>query len=101
MRVEIDAFAGATTGAIAHYYESLLRRLGYGSSLRLFRDWDDYLAYVADSRNGAQIGQAGWQADTLAASNFLRPLFTCASFVPRSRDNLNLSEYCDNGSTRR
>jgi peptide/nickel transport system substrate-binding protein len=92
MRVEVDA---TITNRLAPYFASLLRRLGYRSSLRRFSTFDAYLRYVGDSRNRAQIGQAGWQADTLAASNFLQPLFTCASYVPKSPTNLNLFEYCD------
>jgi peptide/nickel transport system substrate-binding protein len=92
MRVEVDA---TVTNRVAPYFASLLRRLGYRSSLRRFSSFDGYLRYVGDSRNRAQIGQAGWQADTLAASNFLQPLFTCASYVPKSPINLNLFEYCD------
>jgi len=36
-----------------------------------------------------------WYADTLAASSFFQPLFTCASFVPKSPANSNLFQYCD------
>jgi peptide/nickel transport system substrate-binding protein len=42
-----------------------------------------------------QIGQGGW-ADTLAPSNFFQPLFSCASFLPRTSSlNGNYSEFCD------
>jgi YVTN family beta-propeller protein len=94
-RVEVAGVEGPVTLPIARYFVSLLRRLGYRSSLRLFPSFGEYIGYVADSRNRAQIGQAGWSADTLAASNFLQPLFTCASFVPKSPANLNLFHYCD------
>lgn len=96
IRVEVPGFEREGPAAeIARSFVSLLRRLGYRASWRVFPDFDQYIAYVADSRNRAQIGGAGWQADTLAASNFLLPIFTCASFVPRSPQNLNLFEYCN------
>jgi peptide/nickel transport system substrate-binding protein len=94
-RIEVAGVEGPVTGRIARYFVSLLRRLGYRSSLRLFPGFGEYIGYVADSRNGAQIGQAGWSADTLTASNFFQPLFSCASFVPKSAANLNLFQYCD------
>ena len=54
-----------------------------------------WAGYVGDSRNRAQIGVTGWVADTLASSNFIQPLFTCASFIPKSPVNVNLFEYCN------
>lgn len=98
MRVEVVGLKGLVPLSAARYFVSLLRQLGYRSSLqRVFPGWGEYVAYVADSRNRVQLGTAGWKADTLAASNFLQPLFTCASFVPKSPANLNLFQYCDPG----
>ena len=76
------------------YFVRLLQRLGYRSKLRLLRDWESYYPTVSDSRARAQIGIFGWEADFAAASDFALP-FACASFVPRSSSNQNLSEYCD------
>jgi hypothetical protein len=56
--------------------------------------FNQWLGFVADSRNRAQIRPTGWVADTLAASNFVQ-LFICASFVPKSPASLNLFEYCN------
>jgi peptide/nickel transport system substrate-binding protein len=94
-RVEIATYTSAVTVPIARYVASALRELGYRSSIRFFPVFGDHLAYAADSRNRAQIAILAWQADTLTASSFLRPLFACASFVPKSRANTNLSRYCD------
>jgi peptide/nickel transport system substrate-binding protein len=71
-----------------------LRKLGYRVSVKALGD--NYLQAIADSRNSAQIGFYGWQADYPVASAFFRPLFTCASFVPDSpARNNNASEFCD------
>ncbi len=98
MRIEVAGVKDTGVALdVARYFVSLLRQLGYRSSLRVLPDFGEYLGYVADSRNRAQLGGAGWHADTLAASNFLAPLFTCASFIPNSPANLNLFQYCDPG----
>jgi YVTN family beta-propeller protein len=95
MRVEVVAHKEIRPLLAARYLVSLLDRLGYRTSLRVFPKFDEYAGYVADSRNHAQVGSGGWVADSLVGSNFFQPLFTCASFVPNSLANLNLSEYCD------
>jgi peptide/nickel transport system substrate-binding protein len=84
-RVEVDMIGGHSS--LGRYLASVLRELGYKSSLRVFPDPNAYYAYVGNPRNRAQIGWAGWIPDFLAASNFLRPLFTCAA-------EFNLFEYC-------
>jgi YVTN family beta-propeller protein len=94
MRVEVVGLKDPVPLQAARYFVSLLQRLGYRSSLRVLGS-GEFLGYVADSRNRAQVGLAGWYADTLAASNFFQPLFTCASFVPKSPANSNLFQYCD------
>jgi YVTN family beta-propeller protein len=95
MRVEVVTHNEANPLRASRYLVSLLDELGYRSKLRVFRKFPADLEYAADSRNRAQIGVAGWFADTLAASNFFQPLFTCASFMPKSPANLNLFEYCN------
>ncbi len=95
MRVEVVIYEGPVP--IARYFVHLLERLGYRSSLRLIPDFGDYLTYMSDSRHRAQIGLSGWQADLLAPSDFFRPLFSCASFLPATPENGNLTEFCDRG----
>jgi YVTN family beta-propeller protein len=94
MRVDVfayDQFGRIETG---RYLLSVLRRLGYRSSLRVIPElFGGYLEYVGDSRNRAQIGTFGWYSD-FASALFLRDLFGCASFQPRSTSNLNLSAFC-------
>ena len=96
MRVEVVGFEEPVVLDLTRYFVSLLRQLGYRSSTRLLPGFVEYYEYVADSRNKVQIGSTGWQADTLAPSNFLR-LFTCDSFIPNSPANENLVQYCDEG----
>jgi ABC-type transport system substrate-binding protein len=93
-RVEVVGIPDLVAQNVARYFVSLLRQLGYRTSLRIL-EFPAVLAYMADSRNRAQFGSAGWFADTLAASNFFQPLFTCASFVAKSPTQSNLFEYCN------
>lgn len=94
MRVEVLVHDVPTLLRNGRYFVSLLRQLGYRSSLRVFPEFGEYFGYVADSRNRAQIGITGWLANFLAASDFLRS-FTCTSYVPKSPANENFSAYCD------
>jgi len=82
--VEVDIIGRYPLG---RYVASVLRELGYKSSVRVFEDPNLYYAYVGNPRNRAQIGWAGWIPDFLAASNFVRPLFTCGA-------PFNLFQYC-------
>jgi peptide/nickel transport system substrate-binding protein len=99
MRVEVVIYGdgGPVPVNIARYFVHLLEQLGYRSSLRLIPDYIDYLTYMSDSRHRAQIGLSGWQADFLAPSDFFRPLFSCASFLPATPENSNWTEFCDRG----
>jgi peptide/nickel transport system substrate-binding protein len=91
MRVQLVGVSGERR-LVRRYIASGLRQLGYRTSVRIVTR--DFVAFIADSRNRAQIATTGWFADTLAASNFFQ-LFECSSFVPNSSQNLNLFEYCD------
>jgi peptide/nickel transport system substrate-binding protein len=100
MRVEVFAYEGfglVERVEYARYFAALLRRLGYRSSIRVISDIQAYFEYAADSRHRVEIGTLGWVADFAAPSVFLRNLFSCASFRPKSRSNRNLSEFCDRG----
>jgi ABC-type transport system substrate-binding protein len=76
------------------YFASLLRKLGYRSSLRVLPEYSVYRTHVADSRTHAQVGIDGFSADDESPSNFTAP-FLCSSFQPRSKLNQNLAEFCD------
>ena len=79
---------------MARYFVSLLRELGYRSSLRVFHDYLAYRTAMAHSRTPAQMGIDGWIADAAAPSEFTPP-FRCASIAPRSVNNGNLPRFCD------
>ena len=53
--------------ALARYFVSLLRELGYRSSLRVFPDYETYRTAMAHSRTPAQIGIDGWIADSASS----------------------------------
>jgi peptide/nickel transport system substrate-binding protein len=95
-RVEVLAYDQFGRVEFGRYVVSLLRRLGFRSTLRVIPElFPDYLEYAGDSRNRAQIGTFGWYVDFASAAPFLRDLFSCSSFVPESASNLNLSAFCD------
>ena len=93
-RIEVATLPFPVPLGIGRYFVTLLRRLGYQPSLLVLPP-EKYNAYVGDSRHKVQLGTAGWFADSLAASNFLEPIMTCASFVPKSTSNSNWFEYCN------
>jgi YVTN family beta-propeller protein len=93
MRIDVLAYDQFGRVEYGRYVVDLLRRLGYRSSLRVIPELPDYSAYVGNSRNRAQVGPLGWY--DAAPAFFLRDLFGCASFVPRSPGNSNLSQFCD------
>jgi YVTN family beta-propeller protein len=92
MKVTVRTFSGQES--IGRYFTSLLRRLGYVSSLRVLDD-GKYFSTVADSSARVQIGPNAWFADVPAASNFVAQLFSCESFIPASPVNPNYSQFCD------
>ena len=55
----------------------------------------DSLGDLADSSKRPQIGWFTWFQDHPTPSNFIEPLLTCRSFVPRTPYNLNVAEFCD------
>ena len=91
--VWVDNYTTAEAPPVA----SLLRSLGYRASIKTIQNGKGFIYFnvVGDSRNKAQIGIWGWDADYPAASDFFRSLLTCTSFTPDSRDNSNYSEFCD------
>jgi YVTN family beta-propeller protein len=83
--------------ASARYVASLLDQLGYPTRIRSFSVNDTtYLPSLADSRTSPQVYFFNWTPNYPAASEFLGQQFwSCASFVPSSTSNNNLSEFCD------
>ena len=87
---------GNPTLAIGRYIVSVLDRLGYRASQKVAisrRSMD--LGDLADSTKRTQIGWFAWYQDQPTPSNFIEPLLTCRSFVPGSKYNNNVAEFCD------
>jgi len=87
--------AASSGAAAARYIASVLDRLGYRASVRLFADAGTQLGWGWNSRNRPQISVYGWIEDYPAPYDFIGPLFTCASFVPDTWRNSNAAEFCD------
>ena len=81
-------------GGLGPFAVKLLRSLGYRASLRSLPN-PPYFNVVANSRTHAQIGTEEWIADYPAPGGFFNAVLTCASFLPRSGDNANNSEFCN------
>jgi peptide/nickel transport system substrate-binding protein len=87
---------GNPTLAIGRYVVSVLNRLGYRASQKVaLSPRSSDLGDLADSRKRPQIGWFAWYQDQPTPSNFIEPLLTCRSFVPGSRKNTNVAEFCD------
>jgi len=86
---------GAPTLQVGRYVVSVLDRLGYQASLKVITNAPSAgLGDLSDSSKRPQIGWFTWFQDSPTPSNFIEPLLTCRSFVPRSQDNLNIAEFC-------
>jgi hypothetical protein len=87
MRVRVVSYHTVTGAPLrsSRYLVSLLRGLGYRSSLHVVSDFDSYLDYVEEPRNRAQIGLRGYFADTLAPSDFLSG-FGCTVVLTRTSE---------------
>jgi peptide/nickel transport system substrate-binding protein len=77
----------------APYAVALLRSLGYRVSTKTIGD--EYYDVVGDSCTGAQIGLTVWISDYPAPSAFVNALLSCAAFLPKSKNNLNVAAFCD------
>ena len=89
----VTLWTGSGFEPLASVLAPALQSLGYRTSVRRLK-FDPYFARVADSDTRAQIGPSTWQADYPSTSTFLDQ-FACRSFVPRSTENGNLSQFCD------
>jgi YVTN family beta-propeller protein len=79
--------------ATARYLVSVLHELGYRASLRMTSQ-GVYWGLLGDSRDRVQAGFFSWYQDYPTPSDFINPLFTCASFIPDSQNNFNDAEFC-------
>ena len=97
MRVKV--WTDTSKVRFGRYFERLLRRLGYVTTLKVVNAGFDYFGAAADPRNHAQIGMHGWLADYPTPATFFDPVLSCAG-----RDapgSLNLSRFCSRTLDRR
>jgi peptide/nickel transport system substrate-binding protein len=80
--------------AICLYFVSLLKQLGYDSSIKVLSAAVEY-PYVQDSGNKAQISFSYWYPDYPSAANFFNIVVGCNGFRANSTASANLSEFCD------
>jgi YVTN family beta-propeller protein len=80
--------------ATGRYVVSVLNQLGYRASLRNVRLYV-YYNVLGNSRSRVQAGFFTWFEDYPAPSDFINPLFTCGSYVPGGRNNVNDAEFCN------
>jgi peptide/nickel transport system substrate-binding protein len=78
--------------SLGRYFSSLLRRLGYRTSLRVFSSAAYWNAIPA--RAPVNMWWFGWLTDSLAPSGFIQPIFRCASFGPRSQLRDDFVPWC-------
>ncbi len=94
-RVTVAGIVGIFEPHGGDYLVSVLRSLGYRARFENFKDADTYYQTAGDSRQRIQAGIGGWAHDYPTAGDFLPTLLTCKSFIPRSRANNNLAEFCN------
>jgi peptide/nickel transport system substrate-binding protein len=87
--------SGAPPG-LGRYAVALLNSLGFRAQVRVGGVSSDYFNRVADPRTRAQMGFGAWALDYPSASDFIRPLLSCAAYVPSSPETTtNLAGFCD------
>ena len=80
--------------AICLYFVSLLKQLGYDSSIKVLSAAVEY-PYVQDSSNKAQISFSYWYPDYPSGADWFDVVVGCNGFHPNSTASANLSEFCD------
>jgi peptide/nickel transport system substrate-binding protein len=94
-QVTVAGAAGIFRPHGGQYFVSVLRSLGYRAHFRNIKGVHTYFVTAGDSRQKIQAGIGGWSQDYPTAGDFLPPTLTCNSFIPRSRANNNLAEFCN------
>jgi peptide/nickel transport system substrate-binding protein len=80
--------------AMGDYIQSVLNQIGFVASVRAL-DFNVQFTYQQNSNNKVQISLTDWSEDFPAPSDFLRILYSCASFHPGSDASINISAFCD------
>ena len=91
----VTVWGWAEKRPILAYIASVLRRLGYETSLKVSPTFGEYAGPGFDPRNRVQLGIIGWAADVAVASDFATQ-FRCSSYVPGNPvANQNGAALCD------
>ena len=96
MPITYCAFAGVTGAGSSTdtYLVSLLRRLGYKTTLRALQE-DRFVPVTNDPRRHIQIGSGSWWADIPSASEWTQ-LLSCAAYDARGPEgDSNPAGFCD------
>jgi peptide/nickel transport system substrate-binding protein len=83
----------APTDKIGKYTVSVLKRLGYRASLKMYHSISP--GPLGDSRDRPQIGWFTWYQDFPAPSNTIDATLSCRSFSPGDPGQINFAEFCD------
>ena len=84
---KVEVWGSEFHGAIARYFVSLLRQLGYRSSLRAFPDFGTYIRAIDAAGGRVQAGPMGWLSDA-APATLIQMMFACGQLG-------NFSQFCD------
>jgi YVTN family beta-propeller protein len=100
----VTVWSFADFARVSRYFVRLLDSLGYHARLETLGNgspagWDKFYEYLADSRNKAQMG-AFWTAGFAPPAEAVSGL-RCDAFVPNTRNNPNISEFCSQQVERR
>ena len=92
--VTVWTFRGYGDKAAASYLVQLLKDLGYRASQRTVSE-DQFFTMAANFHSHMQMGLNAWGADFPTASDFFRPVLSCASFYQDPASTLNYAGFCD------
>jgi DNA-binding SARP family transcriptional activator/ABC-type transport system substrate-binding protein len=99
--MRVTVWSDASRRRVAGYFASVLRELGFRADVRV-REQRAYYDTISNSRRRAQAGPNAWIRDYTSAANFIKPLFSCSSFVPGDAAlTSNVSQFCDRALDRR
>lgn len=94
MPVEIVVKDAPNNRAVGEIIVDALKKIGYKASMKLLAK-DKQTTFIQNTNNKVQMSVSVWAQDYPAPSDFLKVLFSCASFHPGSDASINISGFCD------
>jgi YVTN family beta-propeller protein len=91
----VRIWVGRAQEPIGRYFASVLRQLGYPTSLRVFSTDAYWTAVPPAPGKVVNLWWFGWFTDHLTPSSFIQPIFNCEALGPRSQLPPNFSLWCD------